>query len=237
MNIPLRHRCRNPRCRLKLPAPVENEHHAFCTPGCHASFYRSRCLVCEESMTRKRGRQLFKSGHRVCQSDYRKFPRAYDFPRVPTAQKGSDSPIVNNPLGSAHFTGLKIGLEGERPRHRALRHWSWRSDGVEHELRDADGTRLARLESNGGRHRLTHPATLPVLSWSPLVEAMHRAESVALTSIGLANTRAVKVEPHPMGLTINRQKISQETAIASDWKPTGDGADVPDLPAFLRRSA
>jgi hypothetical protein len=29
-----RHRCRNQRCRSKLPAPVENEHHAFCTRGC-----------------------------------------------------------------------------------------------------------------------------------------------------------------------------------------------------------
>jgi hypothetical protein len=39
MNAPLRHRCRNPRCKLKLSAPVENEHHAFCCRGCYVSFY------------------------------------------------------------------------------------------------------------------------------------------------------------------------------------------------------
>jgi hypothetical protein len=43
----LRHYCRNPRCRMKLKAPVENPHKAFCTPGCRSSFYLKRCLVCE----------------------------------------------------------------------------------------------------------------------------------------------------------------------------------------------
>ena len=42
-----RHYCRNTHCRAKLAAPVDNEHHAFCTSGCHAIFYRHRCLVCE----------------------------------------------------------------------------------------------------------------------------------------------------------------------------------------------
>jgi hypothetical protein len=39
-----RHYCRNTHCRAKLAAPVDNEHHAFCTSGCHAIFYRHRCL-------------------------------------------------------------------------------------------------------------------------------------------------------------------------------------------------
>jgi hypothetical protein len=38
----LRHHCRNPRCRKKLKEPVENLHKAFCTSGCHFSFYRPR---------------------------------------------------------------------------------------------------------------------------------------------------------------------------------------------------
>jgi hypothetical protein len=57
MNAPFRHRCRNPRCKLKLPAPVENEHHAFCCRGCYVSFYRSRCLVCEAPIRRRNERQ------------------------------------------------------------------------------------------------------------------------------------------------------------------------------------
>ena len=50
----LRHFCRNPRCRSKLPAPVSNPREAFCVRGCHSSFYRKRCLVCEEPLQRKR---------------------------------------------------------------------------------------------------------------------------------------------------------------------------------------
>ena len=54
-----RHYCRNTHCRAKLAAPVDNEHHAFCTSGCHAIFYRHRCLVCEDAMRRKRDDQRF----------------------------------------------------------------------------------------------------------------------------------------------------------------------------------
>jgi hypothetical protein len=58
-NIELRHRCRNPKCRSKLPAPVANEREAFCSRGCHASFYRKRCLVCERAIEQpKRGSRL-----------------------------------------------------------------------------------------------------------------------------------------------------------------------------------
>jgi len=53
----LRHYCRNPRCRMKLKAPVENPREAFCTKGCHASFYLHRCLACEAEMERKRDDQ------------------------------------------------------------------------------------------------------------------------------------------------------------------------------------
>jgi hypothetical protein len=52
----LRHYCRNPRCRMKLTAPVVNPHKAFCTRGCHSSFYLKRCVVCEKSIEQpKRG--------------------------------------------------------------------------------------------------------------------------------------------------------------------------------------
>ena len=38
---------------MKLKEPVENPHKAFCTPGCHSSFYLKRCLVCERSLVKK----------------------------------------------------------------------------------------------------------------------------------------------------------------------------------------
>ena len=61
----VRHFCRNPKCRSKLPTPVSNEREAFCARGCHSSFYRSRCLVCEAKMERKTENQLV-CGKRKC---------------------------------------------------------------------------------------------------------------------------------------------------------------------------
>jgi hypothetical protein len=75
-----RHYCRNTHCRAKLAAPVDNEHHAFCTSGCHAIFYRHRCLVCENAMRRKSERQRFGSGHKICQNEYQRFPHVFDYP-------------------------------------------------------------------------------------------------------------------------------------------------------------
>lgn len=43
----VRHYCRNPRCRSKLPAPFTNPRQAFCSRGCYNSFYLHRCRVCE----------------------------------------------------------------------------------------------------------------------------------------------------------------------------------------------
>src|SRR5262249_27448353 len=223
-----RKRCRNPRCRSKLPTPVENEHHAFCCRGCHSSFYRSRCLVCEDQMKRKRSDQRIKSGHGKCSAEYRRFPRVYDLPQR------SDVPMVgisNVSLAEAHFTGTFSGPIGERPHHRALRHWSWHSDELEHELRDAAGTLLARLESNAGRHRLTCPRTTPILSWADLGEAKSRAESFALMTIPSAAVDpklAARIErdnetPHPMGPPLNRPPLTSD-APSSDWRPTGNGA-------------
>jgi hypothetical protein len=51
----LRRMCRNPRCRCKLAQPVDNEHHGFCSPGCHAGFYRKHCLVCEQPIQQPKG--------------------------------------------------------------------------------------------------------------------------------------------------------------------------------------
>src|SRR5215510_4574475 len=49
-NITQRHHCRSEKCRSKLPEPVENEHHAFCTKACYDQFYRKRCLACEKPL-------------------------------------------------------------------------------------------------------------------------------------------------------------------------------------------
>jgi hypothetical protein len=68
-----RHYCRNPRCRSKLPAPVANLRDAFCTKGCHKSFYLHRCLVCEGPLERKAEHQIV-CGKRKCRNALRAGP-------------------------------------------------------------------------------------------------------------------------------------------------------------------
>jgi hypothetical protein len=179
----LRHYCRNLRCSSRLPEPVENEHRAFCTRGCYESFYRTRCRVCETDLrkTGKRGdenRRYCRPPNR-CAVAARKWPEKYSFGAPPVPYPA----FPTNNVRSAHSTGLKTGIKADRPRHRTLRSWSWHSDDLEHELRDAAGTLLARIESNAGRHRLTHPRTWPILSWPDLDEAKHHAEALALAAI------------------------------------------------------
>src|SRR5215467_6384116 len=109
----LRHYCRNPHCRMKLKAPVENDYAAFCCRGCFTRFYRRRCLVCERDLSRdpmtgaalELGRRKF-CGQK-CQSEHRRFPRVYSVfasgSCTPSAEHRSDSK-------SAHSTGLKTRL-------------------------------------------------------------------------------------------------------------------------------
>jgi hypothetical protein len=118
MSEQARHFCRNPRCRMKLPTPVENLHRAFCTRGCFESFYLSRCLVCEDRMIRKRSNQRIKSGHGKCSAEYQRFPHVYDF-------RGPTPTISNESLANADSTGLKVGVESDRPKNSSLRGWWW----------------------------------------------------------------------------------------------------------------
>jgi hypothetical protein len=67
----LRHRCRNPRCKMKLREPIDNLRSAFCCRGCHATFYRKRCLVCEGSFERVRDDQRT-CGRRKCKGEFRR---------------------------------------------------------------------------------------------------------------------------------------------------------------------
>jgi hypothetical protein len=100
----LRHYCRNPRCRMKLQAPVENPHRAFCTRGCYLGFFRTRCLVCEGAMQRKTETQLV-CGKRKCRSTLKGGAGRF---RYPTTHQ------VVGPLKSAANTGLKTRGNGDR---------------------------------------------------------------------------------------------------------------------------
>ena len=69
--VELRHRCRNPLCRCKLPEPVANKREAFCTRGCYGSFYLHRCRVCEEPIEQpKHGTRLICKKSK-CQNEWK----------------------------------------------------------------------------------------------------------------------------------------------------------------------
>jgi len=121
------------------------------------------------------------------------------------------------PITIHRFYGPQNRHQSRPTPHRTLRSWSWHSDDLEYELRDAAGTLLARIESNAGRHRLTHPRTWPILSWPDMAETKHRAESVALSAIALdavdpklaARLKRDNGTPHPMGPPLNRSCLQR----------------------------
>ena len=92
-------RCRNPKCRSKLPTPTDNPHKAFCTKGCYGSFYLKRCLVCEnDKFTTRANRLLCKRPK--CENDYRQNRSLFAFP--------THDPL-SAPVGvrNAHLAGIK----------------------------------------------------------------------------------------------------------------------------------
>jgi hypothetical protein len=67
-----RSKCRNRRCRAKLPVPVSNPRDAFCSRGCFDSFYLRHCLVCEAPIKQaKRGRRRLICRKSKCRSAFR----------------------------------------------------------------------------------------------------------------------------------------------------------------------
>jgi len=106
-------------------------------------------------------------------------------------------------------TGLKIGLEGDRPTSHCLRGWWWGGDGDrDHSLYDRDGLTIARIVlQDDGRYHLQKPIAIPRQAWAHLEEAKRGAESFALMAMPLeavdpklaARIKRGNETPHPMG--------------------------------------
>ena len=76
----LRVRCRNQRCRCKLPIPTENDHKAFCSPYCYNQFFHWKCAVCEVEILRgKRRKQPKCCRSPKCNKTYKNFTPTYTF--------------------------------------------------------------------------------------------------------------------------------------------------------------
>jgi len=102
----LRQRCRNPRCRSKLLALVSNPREAFCTRGCHNSFYRHRCLICERPIEQpKRGKR------RICKkAKCRSALRSNSY--LGRYHTSSAAKLISKEVD---FIGRKEPLQPERP--------------------------------------------------------------------------------------------------------------------------
>ena len=103
----VRHRCRNPRCRMKLKAPVDNPHKAFCTKGCYDSFYLKRCVVCEKEKPSGRSDRKF-CRRPKCRTEYHKNPGLF-------GETASTITLRTDSSKSADSTGTKTGDLDGRP--------------------------------------------------------------------------------------------------------------------------
>src|SRR5262249_48407082 len=72
-----RHRCRHLRCGAKLEQPTDNARDAFCTPGCAASYFRNRCLVCERAFERKRKAEHQRFCRPKCRKEFQRHPERF----------------------------------------------------------------------------------------------------------------------------------------------------------------
>jgi len=104
----LRHYCRNPRCRSKLPSPASDPRKAFCTRGCHSSFYLKRCIVCENDKPAGSTARRKLCQRPKCEGRYRKNSAHYLF-------LGADTTSAANVLRSAQSTGIKSAGLDDRP--------------------------------------------------------------------------------------------------------------------------
>jgi hypothetical protein len=206
-----RHYCRNPKCRSKLPTPTGNGREAFCTRGCHSSFYRHRCIVCERAMPRNAGNQ--RTCYRAdCKDTWRKRLISSRFlqPDPPPSYRGSanDKLIAEVPVKA----GTKTGDTAGRAVHiSAGEHWT------------------------GTWHTLV-PIAGPVLSANNYTSAVVGAgEALAASDrLNAAHWRSAKAGE--WGYRKPAAPISEPAPIASPSLVP----DLPDdlsIPAFLRREA
>jgi hypothetical protein len=236
MTAPLRHHCRNPRCRMKLAEPADNERRAFCTPACHTSFYRRRCVVCEKELhPGPANRKLCKNA--TCQREYRRFPHVYQLGNV---QQPLETPIKSGPetrlvTGQASATALRLAsppLDQATATRVARGNAKWKKDPKALFQRHTPplnligGHRFADVPKLKADLRQAIVATERTLMLEPVKDVPHNSSSLPWTEsflLGLARAIA----------------DSEAPSIVPDEK----GADVhlvadDDLaiPEFLRRA-
>jgi hypothetical protein len=199
-SIKLRHRCRNPHCRTKLPAPVSNEREAFCCRGCYNSFYLHRCRVCEAPITQGSGQQRFVCKKAKCKSAWRS---KAGFGRFLTPDPAAA--IIG--AKTLDFMRVKSPAKADRPSAKSrVKGWEWlrmldgdgqpRTDD-DWELFSRDGKMVARVRQEGDCYWMARPKVIPEPPLESLAAAKNRAEQIALCvySAPLPDTERHPVHP------------------------------------------
>ena len=106
---PVRHRCRNPRCKVQLKEPIANPRDAFCCASCEAGFYRTHCRVCEKELGEaKRNSRRELCGRRQCRNRFRSSRIQFSSFWYPSALGAS------KPEKSSTKSTLKTGIRSDR---------------------------------------------------------------------------------------------------------------------------
>jgi hypothetical protein len=218
----LRHRCRNPRCGLKLRPPTDRLLDAFCCRTCFESFYQSRCLVCERPIERKTGRRQV-CGRSKCRHEFQRHRERFSSTRYPALVLG------HNASRSAHSTDLKSRSKDGRPLTQAYRQIAGPTLSstplrLASLLLDPDfAARIARANAHEVEAR---------------AKAKRKAQRTATIKRRHSPVNVLGGYRFPSAPTVDLSPTDPpaEWAIQSRWKPAGDGAEVPDIPDFLRRN-
>jgi hypothetical protein len=214
VELPLRHRCRNPRCRCKLPIPTDSPRNAFCTRTCFTGYFRSRCLVCERPMERRQENQATCSRPK-CKAALRR-DRAHFFGKwgVGSGTPEEAEQALRNPIKS----GIKTAHETCRPWRQVTGH--------------ALSSEVLRLATIGPERVIELERSQKVL-----VEAHLRASDPAIEAQReTAYVAAVKrFRDHGYGKPVAAPAFRVPTIC--DWEPAPsiDPASVPVIPEFLCR--
>ena len=177
----LRVRCRNQRCRRKLPIPTENDHKAFCSPYCYDQFYQWRCKVCEEPILKGRRRKSPDHCHAErCRKDFRRYHEAFSYPHSPTC---------NYDPKSAHFTEAFFAI-------RRVPGWHWDATiCVDEHWLYAHGRVVAIVCGAEGDWKIRYPVTFPVQTATTLEAARKKAIEAALWTWPIGGIKP-KFTPH-----------------------------------------
>jgi hypothetical protein len=208
----LRHRCRNPRCRCKLPEPTSIFRNAFCCRGCFTGFFRSRCLVCEQPFERKQENQAT-CRQPKCRAALRREPAHF------LGKWGTGSGTLGEAeqaLGNPVNTGIKTA-------HKTGRAW--------HQVAglpmSPSAIRLATIGAEAIRLEREQRAALEAHLHAPdPVRAAQRATTYAVT--------VKRFRDRGYGRPVAVPEV--RNLVGCNWEPCKHPAeDFPDIPPEFRR--